>query len=204
MIYQPSKWWHNVILLGNVIIQPDDNINISIQTGIPNCGEHAISLHSFTVPQVHRSTRLLPVMRGPGSIPSGVLTVCKTRILLLALSRYIGDPDVIDHCGLVWGRLRPKLSLGHSADNVIIPLDLTQLFCPIFTLAAGPPSSFTTDIVGYWGGALCRACNLTAFIHSSTGPVVHPFASCHEGPRFNPHGGTYVKPAALSCYKMWE
>jgi hypothetical protein len=37
-----------------------------------------------------------------------------------------------------------------------------------------------------------RACNLTAFIHSSTGPVVHPFASCHEGPRFNPKRGTYV------------
>jgi hypothetical protein len=25
-------------------------------------------------------------------------TVCETRILLLALSRYIGDPDVIYHC----------------------------------------------------------------------------------------------------------
>jgi hypothetical protein len=43
-----------------------------------------------------------------------------------------------------------------------------------------------------------RACNLTAFIHSSTGPVVHPFTSCHEGPKFNPHGGTYVKPG-FSC-----
>ncbi len=35
---------------------------------------------------------------------------------------------------------------------------------------------------------LWRACNLTAFIHSSTGPVVHPFASWHEGPGFNPQG----------------
>ncbi len=67
------------------------------------------------------------------------------------LSRYIGDPDVIDHCGLVWGGLRPDLSLGRQADNVIIPLDLTQLFCPGFTLAGGPPSCFTTDIVGCWG-----------------------------------------------------
>jgi hypothetical protein len=33
--------------------------------------------------------------------PWGGLTVCETGILLLALSRYIGDPDVIDHCGLV-------------------------------------------------------------------------------------------------------
>ncbi len=45
---------------------------------------------------------------------------------------------------------------------------------------------------------LWRACNLTAFIHSSTGLVVHPFASRHEGTRFNPQGGTYVKPG-FSC-----
>ncbi len=36
------------------------------------------------------------------------------------------------------------------------------------------------------GRALWRACNLTVFINSSTRPVVHPNASCHEGPRFNP------------------
>jgi hypothetical protein len=45
---------------------------------------------------------------------------------------------------------------------------------------------------------LWRACNLTSFIHSSTGPVVHPFASRQEGPGFNPQGGTYVKPG-FSC-----
>jgi hypothetical protein len=32
--------------------------------------------------------------------------LCETGILLLALSHYIGDPDVIDHCGLIWGRPR--------------------------------------------------------------------------------------------------
>jgi hypothetical protein len=63
------------------------------------CGEPAISLHSYTVPLVQWSPRLLPVMRDPGSIPRGYL--CETGILLLALSSYIGDPDVIDHCGLV-------------------------------------------------------------------------------------------------------
>ncbi len=81
--------------------------------------------------------------------PGGHL--CKTRILLLALSCYIVDPGLIDYCGLVCGRLRPKRPLGLIADNVIIPLDLTQLFCPSFTLAASPPSSFITDIVGFWG-----------------------------------------------------
>jgi hypothetical protein len=56
--------------------------------------------------------------------PGGYL--CETRILLIALSCYIGDPDVIDHfCGLVLGGLHPEPSLGPRADNVIIPLDLT-------------------------------------------------------------------------------
>ncbi len=128
--------------------------------------------------------------------PGGYL--CETGIFLLALSRYIGDLDVIDHCGLVWGGFRPEPTLGCPADNVIILLDLTQLFCPGFTLAADPPSVFTTDIVGCWGGALWRACNLIAFIHSSTGPVVHPFASHHEGPGFNPQGDTKVKQE-FSC-----
>jgi hypothetical protein len=47
-------------------------------------------------------TCLLPVTRDLGSNPLGGLTVSETGILLLAFSRYIGDPDVIDHhCGLV-------------------------------------------------------------------------------------------------------
>jgi hypothetical protein len=130
-------------------------------------------------------------------IPWGYLW--ETGILLLALSRYIGDPDVNDHfCGLIWGGHRPEPSLGPRADNVIIPLDLTQLFCPGFTLAAGPPSSFTTDEIGCWGGALSRACNLTSFSPSLTGPVDYPFASRHKGPGFKIPGGTYVKPG-FSC-----
>jgi hypothetical protein len=36
-----------------------------------DCGEPAISLHSFTVPLVQLSTCLLPVMRGPGFNPQG-------------------------------------------------------------------------------------------------------------------------------------
>ncbi len=73
-----------------------------------------------------------------------------------------------------------KPSLGRHADNVIIPIDLTQLFCPGFTLAAGSPSGFTTDIVGCWGEALWRAFNLTAFTPCLTGLVDYLFASCHE------------------------
>ncbi len=40
---------------------------------------------------------------------------------------------------------------------------------------------------------LWRACNLTVFTPCLTGPVDYPFASHHEGPGFNPQGGTYVK-----------
>ncbi len=61
-------------------------------------------------------------------------------------------------------------------------------FMSRFNARCRPSSGFTTDIVGCWGGALWRACNLSAFIHSSTGPVVYPFASCHEGPGSVPSG----------------
>jgi hypothetical protein len=109
---------------------------------IKTCGEPAISLHSHHVSLVRWTTRLLPVTRDPGSNPQGG-TLCEAGILLLALSRYIGDPDVI-------------LSLASSpfsgcftrlrADNVKPIFDLiTQLFCPGFMLDAGPPSGFTTD-----------------------------------------------------------
>jgi hypothetical protein len=66
-----------------------------------------------------------PVMRDLGSYPLGVLMWNWDSPV--SLSRYIGDPDLIDHCGLVWGGLRPEPSLGPCADNVIIPLDLTAL-----------------------------------------------------------------------------
>jgi hypothetical protein len=52
--------------------------------------------------------------KGPGfKSPGGYLR--KTGIPLLALSCYIGDPDMIDHhCGFVWGGPRPELSLWWS------------------------------------------------------------------------------------------
>jgi hypothetical protein len=160
------------------------------------CAEPAISLiHT----QLHWSTHppvCFPSWGTRVQSPEGYL--CETGILLLALSRSIGDPDVIDHCGLVWGRLRPEPSLDCCADNVIIPINLIQLFCPSFMLDAGPPSGFKIDIFGCWGEALWRAYKLTAFINSSSGPVVHPFASRHEGLQFNPQGGTYVK-MGFSC-----
>ncbi len=86
---------------------PKDSIQLaSVAGGISkrsDCGDPAISLHSYTVSLVQWVNPLLPVMRDPGSIPGGVGYLCETGILLffLALSHYIGDPDVIDHCGLI-------------------------------------------------------------------------------------------------------
>jgi hypothetical protein len=129
--------------------------------------------------------------------PRGYL--CDTGILLLALSCYIGDPDVIEHCGLMWGGLCPKPSLGRRPDNVIIPLDLTQLFCPGFMLAAGPPSGFTTDIVGCWAGETCGEPAIS--LHSYTVPLFQ--WSTHllpvmRDPGSISRGDTYVKPG-FSC-----
>jgi hypothetical protein len=62
-------------------------------------GEPAVSLQLFTVPLVQWSTCLLPVIRDLSLIPRGYL--CDTGILLLVSSRYIGDPNVIDQCGLI-------------------------------------------------------------------------------------------------------
>jgi hypothetical protein len=140
--------------------------------------------------------------KGPGfKSPGGRGYLCQTGILLLALSCYIGDPDMIDHCGLVWGGRCPEPSLGPRTDNVIIQLDLTQLSCPGFTLAAGLPSSFTTDGVGCW-----RACNLTSFSPCLTGPVDYLFASCHKGPGFSCPGGylceTGILLLALCCHTI--
>ncbi len=137
-------------------------------------------------------------------IPWGYL--CETRIPLLALSHYIGDHDVIDHCGLVRGRPRPEPSLGPRADNVITPLDLTQLSCPGFLLTAGLPSGFTTDAVSCKGGALWRACNLTSFSPCLTCSVDYLFASRHKGPRFKYPGGYLCETGnpllALSRYNL--
>ncbi len=72
----------------------------------------------------------------------------------------------------------PKPSLGPRADNVIIPLDLTQLSCPGFTLAAGLPSGFTTDGVSRWAWSpeeSLQSQSILTMSHWSSGlPVCFP------------------------------
>ncbi len=51
--------------------------------------------HHYTFLLVQWVNRLLPAVSG--SHPGDSQTHNRTGFLLLALSRYIGDPDVIDH-----------------------------------------------------------------------------------------------------------
>jgi hypothetical protein len=138
-------------------------------------------------------------------IPRGVLMWSQDSPVSVVSLHWWPRRDWSYFCGLVWSGLRPEPSLGPRAGNVIIPLDLTQLSCPGFTLAAGIPSGFTTDGVGCWGGALWRACNLTSFSPCLTGPVDYLFASRHKGHRFKSPGGylceTGILLLAMSRYK---
>jgi hypothetical protein len=98
---------------------------------------------------------------------------------MLALFRYIDDPDMIRSLASSPLRWFTRLFADYVQADLI---DLiTQLFCPCFMLTAGPPSSFKPTS---WllGGSPVRACNLTSFSPCPTGPVDYPLASCHDGP----------------------
>ncbi len=86
----------------------------------------------------------------------------------------------------------PKLSLGPRADNVIIPLDLTKLSCPGFTLAAGLPSGFTTNSAD--GGEPFGEPAISLHPHHVS---LVQWTTCllpvTRDPGSNPLGGTYVK-----------
>jgi hypothetical protein len=111
------------------------------------------------------------------------LTVCRT-VRHSGISIYMSmDIDIDMECSIdmnmqhghglaVWIWLcSMDLDSAHAwmTDNVIITLYLTQLFYPGFTLTAGPPSGFTTDIVVCWG----EPCGAPAIsLHSYTVPLV--------------------------------
>ncbi len=156
----------------------------------------AISLHSYTVPLVQWSTHLLPIMRDPGSIPRGVLMWNRDSPVSVVSLHWWPQQD-----WSLWPRLR------RDSSQTVTRLSCRQCDNPTWShtaflswFHARCRSSFRLHnrYSQLLGGALWRACNLTAFIHSSTHPVVHLFASHHEGLGFNPQGGTYVKPG-FSC-----
>ncbi len=145
--------------------------------------------------------------KGP-RFKSPVGYLCESGILLLALSHYISDPDVIDHHGLVWGGLRPKPSLDPRADNVIIPLDLTQLSCPVsHSLQVSLPASQPRESAARgepWGEPVIS-------LHSHNVSLVQ-WTTCllpvTRDPGSNPQGGylceTGILLLALSRYSLFS
>jgi hypothetical protein len=91
------------------------------------------------------------------------------------------------------------------ADNVYADLInlITQLFCPVFTLAAGPSSSFTTTELAA-GGEPCVEPAIS--LHSHHVSLDYLFASRHEGPGFKSLRGylsvTGTLLLALSGYSI--
>ncbi len=123
--------------------------------------------------------------------------LCETGILLLALSRYIGDPAVIDHYGLVWGgpRLRRASSWTFSR--------------PSCWQCDNPTWSHTAFLSRF------HACCRSPFLLLGGEPCGEPAISLHShhvslvqwttcllpvtrDSGSNPQGGTYVKPG-FSC-----
>jgi hypothetical protein len=193
------KTYRYTLTLSNITVLYNRSLPLHvIGQKLNTCGEPAISHDSHHVSLVQWTNLFASRHKGPRfKSPGGYL--CETGILLLALSRYIGDPGVIDHHGLVWGGLCPEPSLGHRADNVIIPLDLTQLSCPGFTLAAGLPSGFTTDKSRLLGGSPVESLQshmILTMSHWSSGLTC--LLPVTRDPGSNPLGGTYVKPG-FSC-----
>jgi hypothetical protein len=78
-------------------------------------------------------------------------------------------------------------------------LDLTQLSCPGFTLAAGLPSGFTTDGVSCWEGEPCgEPAILLNFHHVSLVQWTTRLLPVTRDPGSNPLGGNCAKPG-FSC-----
>jgi hypothetical protein len=145
------------------------------------CGEPAISLHSHTVPLVQWSTCLLP-----GSIPRVVLMWNQDSPVTIVSLHWWARRD-----WSLWPRLRQALY------RIVTRPSCWQCDNPTWSHRALLSWFHARCRSSFWlqnqhsrllGGALWRACNLTAFTHSSTGPVVHLFAYRHEGPLFNPRG----------------
>ncbi len=64
-----------------------------------------------------------------------------------------------------------------------------MMYDNLFSCAVGENIYLLTYLLtSTGGGALWRACNIPAFTSHLTGPVDYLFASCHEGPGFNPQG----------------
>ncbi len=78
-----------------------------------------------------------------------------------------------------------------------VPLDLTQLSCPGFTLAAGLPSGFTTTESAAGGEPFGEPAISHDSHHVSLVQWTNLFASRHKGHRFKSPGGYLCKTGIL-------
>jgi hypothetical protein len=69
------------------------------ETNKRNCGEPAISLDAYHVSLVQWTTHLFPIMKDPGSIPRGVLTVGAVSIIRFFLLTFLVSAANYSHLG---------------------------------------------------------------------------------------------------------
>ncbi len=129
-------------------------------------------------------TCLLPATRVTGSNPQGGLKWDRDFPVSVVSLHWWPRRD--------WsstGLCPQQLSLGPHANNVTVLLDLTQLSCPGFMLAAGLPSGFTTDAAA--GGEPSGEPAISHDSHHvSLVQWTNLFASRHKCHRFKSPGGT--------------
>ncbi len=158
-------------------------------------------MHSYTVPLVQWFTQLLPVMRDLGSIPQGVLMWNRDSPVSLVSLHWWPRRD-----WSLWPRLRQVTSWTFTRPSC------RQHDNPTWSHTAFLSQFHAQCRSSFWlhnqhsrllGGALRRACNLTAFIHSSSGPPVS-FPTCGTWVQYP--GGYFCETGilflALSHYNM--
>jgi hypothetical protein len=165
------------------------------------------SLHSYHVSLVQWTTCLLPVMRDQIQSPGRYLQYVKpgSHVSIVSLHWWPrSDWSLWPHLRQALSRTITRPSYRQCDDSTWSHTALLwpALLCWFHTCCR---SSFRLHnwhcgLLG--GGALWRACSLTAIIPCLTGPVDYPFASCHEGPRFNTSCETGILLLTLSHYSM--
>ncbi len=139
---------------------------------------HHVSLVQWTnlFASRHKGNRL----KSPGGY------LCGSGILLLALSRYIGDPNVIDH----QQGFAPPTVTRPSCRQCDSPTSSHTAFLSRFPgFAAGLPSSFTTTESAAGGEPCVEPAISQDSHHVSLVQWTNLFASRHKGHRFKSPGG---------------
>jgi hypothetical protein len=158
----------------------------------------ACNLTAFnTVPLVQWSTHLLPVMRDLGSIPRGVLVWNRDSPVSVVSLHWWPQCDwsLWPHLRRASSRTVTRPSCQRCENPTWSPIAFLSRFHARCRSSFWLHSRHSRLLVG----KPCVEPVISLHSTSSTGPMVYPFASCHEGPGFNPQGGT-VSPSAVIVY----